>query len=422
MEQENHSPVPEAAPAEEPSGASLLPENASSASPAPGADPEEYRGVDWAFIGDNGLRAGWSVLIFVPIYFIALFTLGTAASLIVGNIVHNRLGSGTALSAGSGELVPFFAMLIAAAIVGLIEHRSILDFNLKGSRRVLNFFSGFAAGFAALSVLVGALAAGGWLHFGPIALTGTNILKFAALWGITFLLVGCFEEGVFRCYLQFTLTRGINFWWALGTVSLVCLRLLFRLAQDWEKLHGSWALFHDLPRAGTELGLLLTVNDNALVGVFVAALLGLFPCLWLHLNKTEGAGFWQATWVTSTLFCFVHTGNSGESWVGIFAVALVGFVFCVSVRLTGSAWWAIGCHAAWDWAQTYFYGTADSGYAATGHYLTTTPAGNPFWSGGADGPEGSALIVGILLLMLLALVGLYGRKKPAIDTLERAIG
>jgi len=97
------------------SGASLLPENASSASPAPGADPEEYRGVDWAFIGDNGLRAGWSVLIFVPIYFIALFTLGTAASLIVGNIVHNRLGSGTALSAGIGELVPFFAMLIAAA-------------------------------------------------------------------------------------------------------------------------------------------------------------------------------------------------------------------------------------------------------------------------------------------------------------------
>jgi len=37
--------------------------------------------------------------------------------------------------------------------------------------------------------------------------------------GITFLLVGCFEEGVFRCYLQFTLTRGINFWWALAAVA-----------------------------------------------------------------------------------------------------------------------------------------------------------------------------------------------------------
>ena len=383
MEQENHSPVPEAAPAEEPSGASLLPENASSASPAPGADPEEYRGVDWAFIGDNGLRAGWSVLIFVPIYFIALFTLGTAASLIVGNIVHNRLGSGTALSAGIGELVPFFAMLIAAAIVGLNEHRSILDFNLKGSRRVLNFFSGFAAGFAALSVLVGALAAGGWLHFGPIALTGTNILKFAALWGITFLLVGCFEEGVFRCYLQFTLTRGINFWWALAAVAGLCLDLVLR------------------------------ARGNGVWGVYAIALLGVPPCFALHWLRAESAGFWQAAWVTSTLFGFIHTGNNGENWIGIFAAAAIGFVFCVSVRVTGSAWWAIGCHFAWDWAETYFYGTADSGLPAQGHFLTTNPAGNALWSGGTDGPEGSLLVLAVILLLLVALLVIYGRKRPA---------
>jgi membrane protease YdiL (CAAX protease family) len=390
VEQENHSPVPETAPAEEPAArASLLPENASSASPSPGANanpdpaPEEYRGVDWAFIGDNGLRAGWSVLIFVPIYFIALFALGTAASLIVGNIVHNRLGSGTALSAGVGELVPFFAMLIAAAIVGLIEHRSILDFNLKGPHRVLNFFSGFAAGFAALSVLVGALAAGGWLHFGPIAMTGTNILKFAALWGITFLLVGCFEEGVFRCYLQFTLTRGINFWWALAAVAGFCLDLVLRA-----KGNGVW-------------------------GVYAIALLGLLPCFALHWLRAESAGFWQAAWVTSTLFGFIHTGNNGENWIGIFAAAAIGFVFCVSVRVTGSAWWAIGCHFAWDWAETYFYGAADSGLPAQGHFLTTNPVGNALWSGGTDGPEGSLLVLAVILLLLGSLLVIYGRKRPA---------
>jgi hypothetical protein len=382
VEQENHSPVPEATPAEESAaGASLRPENASSASRAPGADPEEYRGVDWAFIGDNGLRAGWSVLIFVPIYFIALFALGTAASLIVGNIVHNRLGSGTALSAGVGELVPFFAMLIATAIVGLIEHRSILDFNLKGPRRVLNFFSGFAAGFAALSVLAGALAAGGWLHFGPIALTGTNILKFAALWGITFLLVGCFEEGVFRCYLQFTLTRGINFWWALAAVAGLCLDLVLR------------------------------ARGNGVWGVYAIALLGVPPCFALHWLRAESAGFWQAAWVTSTLFGFIHTGNNGENWIGIFAAAAIGFVFCVSVRVTGSAWWAIGCHFAWDWAETYFYGTADSGLPAQGHFLTTNPAGNALWSGGTDGPEGSLLVLAVILLLLVALIVIYGRKR-----------
>ena len=187
----------------------------------------------------------------------------------------------------------------------------------------------------ALSALVGALAWGGWLHFGPVALSGAQIFGFAALWGVAFLLVGFFEEGTFRCYLQFTLTRGINFWWALGIISLACLLLA------------------------------LMVKGNGVWGVYAAALLGLFPCLMLHVRKAPRSGFWQAAWVTSTFFGFIHTTNNGENWIGIFAAAFIGFVFCVSVRVTGSAWWAIGCHAAWDWAETYFYGTADSGMVAT---------------------------------------------------------
>jgi membrane protease YdiL (CAAX protease family) len=147
-------------------------------------------------------------------------------------------------------------------------------------------------------------------------------------------------------------------------------------------------------------------------GVYIVAALGLVPCLLLQLRKAEGANFWQAAWVTSTLFGFIHTGNGGENWIGIFAAAAIGFVFCVSVRVTGSAWWAIGCHAAWDWAETYFYGAADSGYVATGHYLSTSPAGSALWSGGTDGPEGSVLVLGVILLLLIGLLVIYGRRKP----------
>ena len=111
----------------------------------------------------------------------------------------------------------------------------------------------------------------------------------------------------------------------------------------------------------------------------------------------------------STVFGFLHTGNGGENWIGIFGAGFIGFVFCVSVRLTGSAWWAIGCHASWDWAETFFFGTADSGFRGQGHYLTANAAGNPFWSGGTDGPEGSLLVVGVLLLLLLFLVVVYRR-------------
>jgi membrane protease YdiL (CAAX protease family) len=154
------------------------------------------------------------------------------------------------------------------------------------------------------------------------------------------------------------------------------------------------------------------------------ALLGLGPCLALHVKKAEGSGFWQASWVTSTLFGFVHTGNGGENWIGIFAAAAIGFVFCVSVRVTGSAWWAIGCHASWDWAETYFYGAADSGNVATGHYMTTSPVGNVFWSGGSDGPEGSVLVLAVIVALMAVVVAVYGRGKtePAVAAVGQLAG
>jgi membrane protease YdiL (CAAX protease family) len=355
-----------------------------------------FERMSWTFMGSQGLRAGWSVLIFVLLSgfpgYAGLFNyvVGTAFYLL------HLVGKGdefTASTAFFAELSVLLPLLGAAALVALIERRrNLLAFNLTGPQRFPRFLGGLASGFLALSVLVAALTLGGWLHFGPIALSGAEVFKYAVLWGCACLLVGCVEEGTFRCYLQFTLTRGINFWWALGIIGAVCLRLL------------------------------LHAKGNGVWGVYIIAMLGILPCLWLHLKKTEGAGFWQAAWVTSTLFGFIHTGNNGENPIGIFAAALVGFVFCVSVRVTGSAWWAIGCHASWDWAETYFYGTADSGMVAPGHYLTSSAAGNIFWSGGTDGPEGSILVIGALLLLMAALLLLYGRKNPAHSTLARAIG
>jgi hypothetical protein len=355
-------------------------------------DVEEYRGLRWVFIGSQGLRAGWSVLLFLVFVRFLLYATGWAANLFLHKVVHAKPNTFTPVTGMIGELAGVLSILGAGALVALIEHRSILDYNLTGPRRLVHFVGGLAGGFAALSALVGALAWGGWLHFGPIALSGSQIFSFAALWGATFLLVGFFEEGTFRCYLQFTLARGINFWWAVGIIGVVC------------------------------GGLALTVKGDGVWGVYAVALLGLVPCLILHLKKTEGSGFWQAAWVTSTLFGVIHVSNNGENWIGIFAAAAIGFVFCVSVRLTGSAWWAIGCHAAWDWAETYFCGAADSGLPAQGHLLTTTPEGNPLWSGGTDGPEGSLLVLGVILLLLAALLAVYGRRKPTVPALEGAAG
>jgi uncharacterized protein len=350
-------------------------------SPAP-AEPNFMQRVSlfmyWVFIGGKGLRAGWSIAFFI----IVLLLIGAVVGFLISLLhLNSRTSHFTVRKAFVGELTGLLALSGAAWIVALIERRSLSDFYLIGPRRTTNFFAGIAAGFLALSVLVGGLWSGGWLHFGPVSLSGVGVAEYAVLWAITFLLVGLVEEGMFRCYLQFTLARGINFWWAIGIQAIICVSLVLR------------------------------AKGTAAWGVYAMVLIGLLPCLTLHLKKTPHSNFWQAAWVTSTLFGFIHVGNNGENWIGIFAAAAIGFVFCVSIWLTGSAWWAIGCHAGWDWGETYFYGTADSGMVAQGHYLSTSPFGNAFWSGGTDGPEGSILVLGAILLLLLALLVIY-RRRP----------
>jgi membrane protease YdiL (CAAX protease family) len=356
----------------------------------PATEDVPYRGLRWIFIGPQGLRAGWSVIMF----FILLRYLSEGVGTVLFS-VHLISGTADDFSPGPvffGEAGALLALLIAIAIVGLMEGRGILSYNLTGTRRPQHFFVGMAAGFFALSALVGALAAGGWLHFGPIALSGTAIFRFGLLWGCVFLIGACYEEGMCRCFLLFTLTRGINYWWALGACAYLCARLAMR---------------HHL-------------GGNAW-GVYAVILIGLFPCYVLYRRAApRSGGFWCAAWVTSAYFGYMHVSNPGETWIGIFAAAFIGFVFCVSVRLTGSAWWAIGCHAGWDWAETYFYGTADSGLSPQGSYLISHPSGNPLWSGGAVGPEGSLLVLGAILL-LLAVILVYGRLSTHVRSAPEAV-
>ena len=337
-------------------------------------------GLDRIFIGPQGLRAGWSILLFAAFFYIFREIVGTVF-FAAGLIDKNRDDS--AISLLIGELIPFLALVGAAWFMALLEGRRILSYHLAGKYRAVRFLVGAAAGFAALSLLVGALAWGGWLQLSSSTLSPTDAWRNAVLWGCVFLVVGSVEEGLFRCYGLFTLHRGINFWWALVTQIAICLFLAMRHGD-----HGAW-------------------------GVYLASLLGLFPCLMIHMSAAPHDGsFWQAAWVTSTVFGLYHTANGGENWIGVFAAASIGFVFCVSVRVTGSAWWAIGCHAAWDWAETYFYGTADSGLRGQGHLLSASPMGNPVWSGATDGPEGSLLVLAVILLLLLGLLALYGRTRP----------
>jgi uncharacterized protein len=124
----------------------------------------------------------------------------------------------------------------------------------------------------------------------------------------------------------------------------------------------------------------------------------------LGARKRHALGFWTAAFLVSFGFGFSHTSNQGESPIGLLSAGLIGVVFCLSLWRTGSLWWAIGLHAAWDWAQSYLYGVADSGTIVSGRLFVTHPIGRIILSGGRTGPEGSIYILPIVLMIAIVIL------------------
>lgn len=300
--------------------------------PSPQPPEPPARGLHWIFAGPNGIRAGWGILIFIVVF----AAVGFGISLLLHHYFQQHHVRTAAMSPRMGlfyEVIQLFCVVVATGILALIERKSLFAYGYQGKARATRFVSGLVWGFIAISALVFSLWKLGYLAFDGRMLHGPTIVKYAAAWGLMFLLVGIFEESTLRGYLQYTMTRGVGFWWGA---------LLF-----------------------------------------------------------------------SFLFGFAHTSNPGESPVGLFSAGAIGLVFCLSIWYTGSLYWAVGFHAAWDWGESYFYGTADSGLVTQGHLYSVHPLGNILWSGGKTGPEGSILIVPLLVVVAILMWLWWGRRAQS---------
>lgn len=111
----------------------------------------------------------------------------------------------------------------------------------------------------------------------------------------------------------------------------------------------------------------------------------------------RGFGFWPAATMLSVAFGLAHLRSQDEVLLGIGTAIVGGLIFSLALKLSGSLWWGIGFHAAWDWSESFLYGTSDSGYIAKGSLLTGRPMGAPLLSGGSAGPEGSLFVFPVLI-------------------------
>ena len=141
-----------------------------------------------------------------------------------------------------------------------------------------------------------------------------------------------------------------------------------------------------------------------------------FRGYWLFIMARR-LRFWPAALFLSAIFGTAHLGNPGENVFGILQVVEIGLFLCLTIRRTGTLWFATGFHVAWDWAETFYYGTPDSGSVGVGHYLNSSVHGSKWLTGGSAGPEGSV----IAFFVILVCAGLIHLRFPHATYADRPV-
>jgi membrane protease YdiL (CAAX protease family) len=188
----------------------------------PAAAPRS--GIENIFMGPRGIRAGWRLLLFIFLMLLCLKGEGFTLKHIPGvdawfKAQNPNLMTPPTTIAFEGILL--LALVISTALMALVEKRTYADYYLPMNQFLgKRFWQGVPYGFAMLSLALGLIAALHGFSLGSVALSGADALKYGALYGIAFLMVGLFEEFSFRGYMQATLGPAIGFWPAAIVLSI----------------------------------------------------------------------------------------------------------------------------------------------------------------------------------------------------------
>lgn len=130
-----------------------------------------------------------------------------------------------------------------------------------------------------------------------------------------------------------------------------------------------------------------------------------------QFTLNTGVGFWPAATLLSASFGAVHLRNGGEGPVGALSVFVIAMFFCLTLRRTGTLWFAVGVHAAFDWGETFLFSVPDSGLVASGHLLNSFFHGSRWLTGGTIGPEGSVMVFLVVGAAAVIFSFVYPRRE-----------
>ena len=248
---------------------------------------------------------------------------------------------------------------------------------------------------------IAALAAGGAITPGVLA-TQEGLAALCAI--AAALILGRLERRRFGEYgMPLTQAFGKNFWvgalWGIAAMSAIMLVIRMLGGYSFGKV--------DLSRVDVARYAIEWAAAFFLVGIYEE----FFFRGYLQFTLSSGIGFWPAAVLLSLAFGAVHLHNPGEGRVGALSVFLTGMFLCFTLRRTGTLWFAIGFHAAFDFGETYLYSVPDSGIVMPGHLLASSFHGPAWLTGGTVGPEGSAFDFVLFAILFVLFDRVYRMRK-----------
>lgn len=122
-------------------------------------------------------------------------------------------------------------------------------------------------------------------------------------------------------------------------------------------------------------------------------------------------GFWPGALVIALLFTADHYFyKTGENIWDVITLMSLSLLMCYSVLRTGTLWFAVGFHVAFDYMQLFVIGTPNGSQVPAGRLLDVSFSGPAWLTGGVLGTEASFLMYPMIALLWLYV---WWRFRPA---------
>jgi membrane protease YdiL (CAAX protease family) len=107
----------------------------------------------------------------------------------------------------------------------------------------------------------------------------------------------------------------------------------------------------------------------------------------------KGIGFWPAATVIALIFASDHYFfKAGENVWDVITLVSLSLLMSYTVLKTGTLWFAVGFHIAFDYIQLFVIGTPNGSHVPVGRLLDVSFSGPTWLTGGVLGTEASFLM------------------------------